>query len=654
MALTAVAQHSGLINLPNPINLINNFNVEEKSDSLKVDVVVLGNDLETLIAAIAAKDNGANSVVIVTRDPTKSLSNLITNANQTYLDYDRHSFPRDNTIFREIITKAGLGEDQVSISQTGLKDLISGLLEEKKIQVLYSPSIGLSLESELFGNRKSIQSLNLEKNDKNPYRSLKASVFLDTSTDGLLFELTGAKQIPGTLNSENKILSVSLIPSIKVSYEELDELDFQLRNQKYPRGNSRMLTFIGDTIAKDFINHLRKSDPDFARKMRLSNDEMSDGTYIGAFNLSSPDSSNYINFNGFLFDHNAEEALAFARGEGPTEDQKLMIKKFVEYLSEKPGRDVEYKLPKSLYVRDIGKQYLTTNTLELNELINSEIRDNSVASFIYPNDMRGTKNPELELLFTRPGLNKPGKAEIHLDADIGESSNTLRLYGISLSKGSSQETKGAWRIQQNLGTAAEIIGMRAGIASKQNIYPHKVNNKLIVRRFQSKGIEAREIVPPYQQTNNFDKDGFDIVGPKFGVITNTSELDHLDHRRQTEQQYLELKYLLKANPNLKAPVISTKQSKHIINNNHLENSEQIILVSHFQGFKVRNLENGDEFPYKDSYTDRMHQAELKRLQFSLEQIFTKNSNAKVKILAGQGDSISTTGSMKLQKEYIKT
>ena len=54
--------------------------------------------------------------------------------------------------------------------------------------------------------------------------------------------------------------------------------------------------------------------------------------------------------------------------------------------------------------------------------------------------------------------------------------------------------------------------MRAGIASKQNIYPHKVNNKLIVRRFQSKGIEAREIVPPYQQTNNFDKDGFDIVG----------------------------------------------------------------------------------------------------------------------------------------------
>ncbi|NQY79922.1 MAG: hypothetical protein HRT47_06390 [Candidatus Caenarcaniphilales bacterium] len=470
------------------------------------DLVILGNDLEALITALAAKreaaERGVNiSVTIVTRDKNKSLSNLISNTNQSYLDKDFEAF-KDNTIFKEIISKAGLGEDGVSVNQANLQKTIDTIIQEEKIEVIYSPTITVETEKFTDGSEKIIGlGIHHESKDEK-YTILSGKQFIDTSADTFIFSSLNSETIESKYikPAENELLTMSLIPSFNISHSELDQLDFELRKEADPNArikDSKKSTVIGGAIGQDFTKYIQEKKPDLSQRLGLTNHENGDA-YVGAFNLSSP-AEGKINFNGFLFrPENMNEAIDFSQGKEPSEDMKELVNEFALYLEEKLGRDIEYSTPKALYVRDTGLSFKTTNPLEFDELLSSDISPNSVASFIYHNDTRGLQNEGLNKYFRNPINQKLEKAEIHTEADVGQHTEISNLYGISEAIGFSPDVQGIGRIQQNMGIGAEIIGTRMGIALAKEIEAEKVSDQEIIQEFKEKRIAPRERIETYQ------------------------------------------------------------------------------------------------------------------------------------------------------------
>ncbi len=455
----------------------------------KIDTLVVGNELESVIAAVSASDNGKRKVVLVRGEaPNIKLGGLITNSGQTHLDRD-FTFQQQNLtpsdLYHKIIEESGVGSFEVDISPDKLENVLKQYLKKHNIQVVDG---GKEVVLDFNPTYNKIEHVGVDSNGKKEV--FHALNIIDTSPQAIVFGQSGHWNYGDlsdngyTLRNNTKkssgILAVSPIPNIDVTFNELDALDFQIRRTgvdftgikssvqfenilpdvKAQKNSSEKSKLVRSAIGSDFVKWMYETYPKEAKSLKLSNKE-GFPTSIQGFNLSQPDSHS-INFNGILFVPNSKKQLKDWQNK-PTKEMLQLTQRFNEYLSLKIGRKLTSDLPEQLYIRDWGEKYQTTEPVTIESILSP--KTNAIfTTFQYANDFRGQYPEELMKGFADSSYNIT-KPVYPLHINQGLSPYILNLSGVSASIGVTPGMQGGFRIQQNLSYLAELLGTRASMSS---------------------------------------------------------------------------------------------------------------------------------------------------------------------------------------------
>lgn len=492
------------------------------------DIIVVGDELESIIAALSAAKNSGNRIALVRyADENQPLGGLITRSGQTSLDRDFTNYRNNRPLngeYERILRLAGVAPGDVSVDPQRLANVLENELRRNRISVISNardihPVLGNTDDDP----EQEISNLQIS-DTSGQERSLSARVFIDTTPDGVLFRETNAPVLgnlrdlsPESFEEGNVgILAVSPIPNISgITFNDLDNLSQQVHRNGVDfsdieglqtemglspepnarRGSSASSKIVDSAVGLDFIHYMYQNYPEKAREMGLTYEEGGQTTVRG-FNLSQiADGS--INFNGLLFrPESVEQVQEMARGSEPDENMRFLSEKFAEYLQNRLGKPVTLNLPDELYVRDAGQQYATTNTRTAESLVRSEVDpQRTFATFSYANDFRGQVEPALDsLFFNRNG--EPVRPEVQLSVDEGQSVNVDNLLGISQSIGSTPGAKGVSRIEQLMSIVAEAIGVRASLAAaSSNMEPQDVPDNYVMDIMESRGYQPRPSRP---------------------------------------------------------------------------------------------------------------------------------------------------------------
>lgn len=491
------------------------------------DIVVVGDELESVIAAISAAQTSPDQRIALIRRENENqlLGGLITRSNQTFLDRDFTNYQNKQELvgeYERILERAGVRPNDISVNPERFSTILRQELEENGVTLINgADNITVNMEEGSIGNE--ITSLDMVT--PNGAKNIAADVFIDTTPDGILFDQTNAPSLgnfrdfmPEEFEEGNSgLLSYSPIPEIHgITFSDLDDIDHRVRTRgvdfsniegleesemglpadpQAERLNSQGSKVIGPALGLDFIRYMYEKYPEEAQRLELSDREGA-RTSIRGFNLSVPEAG-AINFNGLLFrPDSAEQAQQYIdEGTGATPDMEFVTDKFVEYLQQQTGRRIWHEMPDDLYVRDAGEQFATTNPRTLEDLVTSEVNANTVATFSYPNDIRGQ---ELEALteVLRDDEGRLIKPEVQIQADEGQSINVENLLGVSQSIGSTPGTKGVSRIQQLMSITAEMLGIRAAMAaSSTNGDTDSIDDRIITREMHNRGYAPRPSAP---------------------------------------------------------------------------------------------------------------------------------------------------------------
>ena len=492
---------------------------------VEYDIVVFGDELESIVAAVSAAEKNDQRVALLRRSSLEEpLGGLVTRSNQTCVDRDHTNHIEGLPIagyFEEILSRAGVAPRKFSLPSDKTASVLEDLLKQYNVDVINNVGDVIpNMVDTSIG--KEIQSVDLLS--PNAVTRVVADVFIDTTPDGLLFDLTNAPSIGNLQNlfpenypqGTNGLMAVSPIPIMtNVSYADFNRLDLEIRQRgvlfdnistlPHPMGlepnpgaageRSEDSAYVSRAIGLDFIRFMYQNYPQEAQSLQLSNREGAKTAILG-FNVSDP-KPNSIALNGFLFMPDSQEQVKqmIAEEVGPTPEMVSLLNHFQEYLSIVMKKDVGMELPENLYVRDAGEQFATTNPRTLKDLVESAVTDNTVASFSYNNDTRGQVLPALNNV-TIDQNNHPVTPVLQIEADEGQSVNVENLLGVSQSIGSTPGAKGVSRIQQHLSYVAEMLGVRAYEAAKSyDGETDQVPDTYVLQEMKSRGFQRRPSQP---------------------------------------------------------------------------------------------------------------------------------------------------------------
>ena len=489
------------------------------SSSSTPHVIIVGDELSSISAALKAADSGAKVTIVRSSAKNSLFGGLVSRSGQTHLDRDftfqKSGFGMSHGYYEKIISKAGVskigGISSVSVDPQKLNSTIKVLFADRNINIISGTNVQVVLNS----SRDRTLGLNLI--DKSGARYLPGTNFIDTTPHGELFRQTGAKSL-GHLSgyefsSELKgagLLGISPIPSIGgLTTSDLDRLDYNVRMRAVrsssidpilrselsndiaefrrlgvvPHRSLKFSATLGRHIGWDFINWVKKS-PKYSNFVNRYSPSTLEGAplQVAGFNVSSP-KNNIFNFNGFMFRADTvQTALSFDRGAPPTKDMYTMSKAFQEYLRERTGKNATVTLHPEVYTRE-SVHFAAKRTIGISDVVNQHASEKTFYTFSYQNDMRGQRIELLHLQGYKPNL--------QLDTDLGISAEIKNLMGASKAIGATPAAQGIWRIEQNLSAIGEMAGFRSAMAYKYGGDVSAVPNSLVLNAMEESGFRVR-------------------------------------------------------------------------------------------------------------------------------------------------------------------
>jgi hypothetical protein len=397
-----LVENNGYLSLE-PVDYLENIEVKE---TIKGDVVIIGNELESIVGAISAAKQG-KVVILVYDGPLGGLSSD-KGGNMRYFD-----FVSGATItpeMRELF-------EALEMSQPGKQNVIPNGVEEKLLTLLQKyPNIKL-IKTKTFNSilvreeNNKILSITTEEG-----RKIEAENYIDSTPDGVLAIKVGVPFTIETLNLAygavfdlkhltkadlEKLENIDIDEVLKISgvtleevmaHEELKTSYEELKNTPQGANVYEFYTRWGyQFLAKAFKFYLK------AKALKNPSDlllqKTAEETMVDGFNVAVRDSEmgyeatfNSLSFNSdksyHQGDHNIlkENDLLF-------QIARRAVEEFGEFIKELTGNKyVKAIIPKELYVR---QQTVAFKILSLEEFLSSE---GNGGKFGYGWDTRGARN----------------------------------------------------------------------------------------------------------------------------------------------------------------------------------------------------------------------------------------------------------------------
>lgn len=397
-----LVENNGYLSLE-PVDYLENIEVKE---TIKGDVVIIGNELESIVGAMAAARNG-KKVILVYSGPLGGLSSD-KGGNMRYFDFviEASVTPEMREVF-EALEMNQPGKQWVI--PNGVEEKLLTLIREKypNIQLLNTRTFNSILVNK---NNGKIESILTEEGQE-----IKGVYYLDTTPDGILAVKAGIPFTVETLNlaygvvfdlkylTENdlrrlenikidRVLEISNLTLDEVTTnEELKTLYEELR--KTPKGANKYEFYTRwgyQFLAKAFKFYLKAKALKNPQDILLQ--KTAEEAIVDGFNVAIRDSENgyEATFNSLSFnsdksyhqgDHNVlkENDLLF-------QIARRAVEEFGEFIKELTGNKyVKPIIPEELYVR---QQTVAFKNLPLEEFLSSKGKG---GKFSYGWDTRGIR-----------------------------------------------------------------------------------------------------------------------------------------------------------------------------------------------------------------------------------------------------------------------
>jgi hypothetical protein len=394
-----LVENNGYLSLE-AVDYLKNIEVKE---TIKGDVVIIGNELESIVGAISAAKQG-KVVILVYDGPLGGLSSD-KGGNMRYFD-----FVSSATItpeMRELF-------EALEMTKPGKQNVIPNGVEEKLLTLLQKyPNIKL-IKTRTFNSilvrveNNKILSIKTEEG-----REIEAEKYIDSTPDGVLAIKAGVPFTIETLNLAygavfdlkhltktdleklgnidiDEVLQISGVTLEEViAHKELKTFYEELKNT--PRGANvyKFYTRWGyQFLAKAFKFYLK------AKALKNPSDlllqKTAEETIVDGFNVAIRDSEigyeatfNSLSFNSDKSYHQGDHNV-LTDNDFLFQIVRRSLLEFEEFIKKLIGNHIEIRIPEELYVRG---QTIAFNNLPLKGMLNSE----GNAVFVYGWDVRGIR-----------------------------------------------------------------------------------------------------------------------------------------------------------------------------------------------------------------------------------------------------------------------
>ncbi|MBO9540732.1 FAD-dependent oxidoreductase [bacterium] len=349
------------------------------------DLIVVGNETEGCLAAIAASRAGAKTALVV--PPGKLLGGLLTECGLAFVDRDsRHLTPPEASphdgLFGQFLAAARV--PLVSLEAGQGHRTLATMLEDAGVQILEADWIGLVVE----GDRATA----LRMHDGGV---LTARHFLDATPDGDLAETAGIRFAEGFSEyGIDRYLGVSPLPIVRgVTPETILETCERLAQD--PGLEALRAKAFGERKFLDLDHgpdyiligppHLGLA---YQRWREAHGFETRYPFEADGFNVAviGPDATSW---NGLIYFSQDPSTLLKLSREGSDAFFKLEASRFERFLQDELGwREAQVELPRGVYVRQTRHALGTRHRLSLGEIVANHDAG-SVGTFCYYPDFRG-------------------------------------------------------------------------------------------------------------------------------------------------------------------------------------------------------------------------------------------------------------------------
>jgi FAD dependent oxidoreductase len=453
---------------------------------INVDVLVYGDEVESILTAVSAARQGAK--VALVRRSTGRLGGLSVRGGLSYMDITPDFICG---IFAEFLQRCGVV--RIALNPERAASVLQSMLEESEVALHSGYSVGGCFPptvnpSSAKGNENNFAKTKVDfKHTKNnEHLECRTSVFIDATPDADVARQLGVPYIEGLgglLGSDRNFLGVSPVFRIQgVSVAEMQAFESDIRaNPELPQILKAALPYHPDQLLSDYVTRptFAPDDMDYLDVLnpvigidyhiwRHGNAE----TYQQA--LMAIDGGNIsrladgsLGFNGLVvtakgldLDFNSLVTLS-QDGEIP---QALLdeMQHFQRYLREKAGfKHAEVIPPESLYIRQTLTLISHRNMTAKRMLSGGAEPEKAIGTFSYWLDLRGI--PFWQAFPGEPELAKP---VFNLEAGVAYSDKTgLENFAfVSRSAGYSPIGQGAGRIIQHNSLLGEAIGIAAALS----------------------------------------------------------------------------------------------------------------------------------------------------------------------------------------------
>ncbi len=438
-------------------------------DVLSFDVLVVGDEVESILTAVSAARCGARTALI--RSATGLLGGLSTRGGLSYMDITpEHTGP----LFAEFLRRAGV--KRVALEEFRADTELSEMMRETGIQILSGKD--LIAEYRVSDSCWEVRFAGGQK--------LDATVLIDATPDADIARSLGIRftvGLGGLFGEDRNFLGISPVFQMGgVDREKLIAFEQRLRERPdmpglldralpyHPEAYRRELTTrpVYSPDDMDYIDILNPVIGIAFHHWRYGEaDSYPDASIqVDGFNISRlPDG--LLGFNGMVMRMNDFDALlAYSRGEKAwPQELHDALEAFREFIATEGGMpDARLYPPEALYVRQT-LNLLARDMMTAEKAIRGGVfAEDAIGTYSYWLDLRG-------IVFSRhfPGETLPKPVfNVGLDVALPADPDLKNLAFVSRSAGYSPLGQGACRIVQHNSMLGEAVGIAAAFAVKEN------------------------------------------------------------------------------------------------------------------------------------------------------------------------------------------
>lgn len=458
------------------------------------DVLVIGDEVETILSAVSAARSGAK--VILARRSVSYLGGLSVRGGLSYMDIT----PEFVTgLFQEFLQRAGV--IRVALNPEKARQALSELLAEATVTVISGVEAFIDLDSDGFPASALLKPTSGDLSSISEPLQITPKIVIDATPDADIARALGLpfiKGLGGVLGTRQNFLGVSPVFRLTgVSVEGLRDFEASLReNPRLPELLRHALPHHPPELLAEYMTRPTFAPPDMdyldilnpvigidyhlwrhdgMDKVEAARSYAEAGIFIDGANISRlADGS--LGFNGLIaqadfLNLGFEDLLALSAG-GPIPDLlQQEMSAFERYLREKGGfSDAGVIPPDEIYVRQTVTLLSQENMTARKAILGGVSKEQAIGTFSYWLDLRGTL---LWRIYSGEELPKP-VFNIGLNVALPVKGSIQNFAFVSRSAGYSPIGQGAGRIVQHNAILGEAVGVAAALAVQQNRPLHEI------------------------------------------------------------------------------------------------------------------------------------------------------------------------------------